>query len=140
MCAFNRSEGMKEPRRFQKGQTLVEFALVISILFLVIFGIIEFSRLFFAYGTMSYGVRDGARYAIVNPGQDTEIINLAESRIFLIGGTASVTVSYIPAEEGGNPYCAHKCKVVVRATSTYDPWTPIVPSFEIVAQATQHIE
>ena len=42
--------------------------------------------------------------------------------------------------ENGYAYCQHLCRIVVRATSMYHPWIPIVPHFEIVAQATMHFE
>ena len=58
----------------QKGQTTVEFALVVGLLLILLFGIIDFSRLLFAYATMSNGVREGARYGIIHPGQDDQII------------------------------------------------------------------
>jgi hypothetical protein len=127
----------------QEGQTIVEFALVVTVLFLLLFGIIEFSRLFFAYATMSQGVREGARYGIVhNYYAEPEIIDLVTSRIVLIGGTVDVDVNYpdVDPEKGVDHYCPHQCRIVVTATSNYDPWTPLVPKFEIVAQATMHFE
>jgi hypothetical protein len=57
----------------------------------------------------------------------------------MIGGTADVTVGY-PDSVDGDFYCSHRCRVVVTATSTYDPWTPLIPSFEMIARATLHIE
>jgi hypothetical protein len=48
----------------QKGQTLVEFALILPILLLVIFVIIESGRIFQAYITVQHAAREGARYAI----------------------------------------------------------------------------
>lgn len=134
----NREEEIQP--RTTRGQATVEFALVISVLFLVIWGIIEFSRVFFGYATMSHGVREGARYGVIHPGQDTEIIDLAQSRMVLIGSTAAVTVSYPDTSLSGGPHCAHFCRVVVQATTNFDPWTPLLPSFPMVAQATMHIE
>jgi hypothetical protein len=126
--------------RSDRGQTLVEFAMVISVLFLFVLGIFEFSRLFFAFGTMSHGVREAARYAVVNPGAP-DVEQRAEDSIFLIGGSADVEVTYVPdASDPGDLYCSHRCKVQVTATSTYRPWTPLIPSFEMFAQATLHIE
>jgi len=126
----------------EKGQTTVEFALVISLLLLLLFGIIDFSRLIFAYATMSNGVREGARYAIVHPGAEHEadIIAKAHQMMVLLGGTAEVTVDFPDADREGGPYCSHSCRVVVGATSTFDAWTPIIPAFEIEARATMHIE
>jgi hypothetical protein len=139
MGKMHKSERKAKPSTQERGQTTLEFALVIGTLFLVVFGIIEFSRLFFAYGTMSQGVREAARYGIIHPGDDAHIVALAESKIFLIGGTATVDVAY-PDSVDGDPYCAHLCRIVITAKSTFNAWTPLVPDFEMLAQATMHIE
>ncbi|RRR65806.1 MAG: pilus assembly protein [Candidatus Viridilinea halotolerans] len=56
-------------RRQQKkqGQSLVEMALVLPILLVVMFGIIEFGWLVFAYSTLSQSVRNGAEVAAQLP-------------------------------------------------------------------------
>jgi hypothetical protein len=130
----------------EKGQSLVEFAMVIGFLLLVMFGIIDFSRLYFAYATMSNGVREGARYGIIHPGDDADIIAAAESMMVVIGGDVAVSVDY--PDEAPDPnnagatynYCPHLCRVVVRAQSNFDVWTPVLPSFQIVTTSTMHIE
>jgi hypothetical protein len=124
----------------ERGQTIVEFALVISFLFLIIFGIVEFSRLFFSYATMSHGTREAARYGTVHPGETAQIVSLAESTMFLVGNTAVVTAIYPDSDTSGYEYCPHKCRIIVRATSDYNPWFPFVPEFQIVAQTTMHFE
>jgi Flp pilus assembly protein TadG len=53
--------------RSEKGQEVVEFALVIPLLFLLIFGIIDFSNIIFSYDTISNATREGARYGIIHP-------------------------------------------------------------------------
>ena len=128
--------------RQEGGQTTVEFALVVSVLLLILFGIIDFSRLMFAYATMSNGVREGARYAVVNPGPDheAEIIDRAHAMMVVIGGRADVTVTYPDSAKPDGPYCSHLCRVIVRATSDFDVWTPIIPAFQIEARATMHLE
>ena len=142
-----RSSEIREDRtKHESGQSLLEFALVIGFLLLLVFGIIDFSRVFFGYATMSNGVREGARYGIIHPGQDTDIISAAKSMMVIIGGDATVTVSYpdtVPdpnVPNGTYHFCPHKCRVVVRAESDFDVWTPVIPSFKMVAQATMHIE
>src|SRR5512143_785765 len=124
----------------EKGQATLEFALVIGILLLLLFAVIDFSRLFFAYATMSNGVREGARYGIVHPGLDTAIEDLAAARMVVIGGdeTLFVSVGYpdvVP--DPNNPgktysYCPHLCRIVVSAKSDFDVWTPVLPGFQIV--------
>jgi len=135
--------------RAEKGQTAVEFALVMSFLFLIVFGIVEFSRLFFAYATMSHGVREGARVGITHSNWEfaqleSEIQNVVQSRMVLIGGTATVTVTTPdedPLQPGSDEYqCPHYCSVVVRAESRYNPWIPLLPGFDMVAQSKMHFE
>lgn len=52
--------------REQKGQTMVEFALVMPVLFLVLFGIIQFGALYNDYITVTDAARIGARKAAVS--------------------------------------------------------------------------
>lgn len=140
------SDKREDESKNEEGQGLLEFALVIGFLLLLVFGIIDFSRVFFGYATMANGVREGARYGIIHPGQNADIISAAKSMMVIIGGDATVTVTYPDTAPDPNTpngtynYCPHKCRVVVRAESDFDVWTPVVPSFKMVAQATMHIE
>ncbi|PWH18395.1 MAG: hypothetical protein DDG59_06165, partial [Anaerolineae bacterium] len=51
------------PQR-RPGQAITEFALVLPILLLVIFGIIEFARIYQSYLVISNAARFGVRYAV----------------------------------------------------------------------------
>jgi Flp pilus assembly protein TadG len=55
------------PRHRQRGQELVEFALILPLLLLLMVGIFEFGYVVFAYNTLSNAVREGARLGSVNP-------------------------------------------------------------------------
>jgi hypothetical protein len=118
----------------ERGQGLLEFALVVVFLLITMFGIIDFARVFFGYATMSNGVREGARYAVVHPGEDGDIIAAAEAMMLVIGAPVVVQVGY----PDGN--MDRGSRVVLTATSDFNVWTPIVPSFTMEAQATMHIE
>ncbi len=54
-------------RQSQLGQNAVEFALLLPVLMLVLFGILDLGRLFFAAITITNAARDGARYGIEHP-------------------------------------------------------------------------
>src|SRR5262245_28137514 len=54
-------ENRSQMRR--KGQTLAEFALTLPILLILLFGIIEFGRIFQAWVTLQNSARAAARYA-----------------------------------------------------------------------------
>jgi Flp pilus assembly protein TadG len=63
------------PCRSQRGTALVEFALVSMVFVLLIFGIIDFGRLFQSWVTVQYAAREGARYAITGQIDCTGITN-----------------------------------------------------------------
>ena len=125
----------------EQGQTLLEFALVISFLLLLVFGIIDFSRLFFGYATMSNGVREGARYATVHPSDNAGIEQAARAMMVVIGAPVEVSVSFPDTDSKGNANCrTRRCAVVVTATSDFPVWTPVLPNIRVQANATMHIE
>jgi hypothetical protein len=51
--------------RNDRGTTIVEFALVLPIFFLLILGIFDFGRYFFVDHTLQYATREGMRLALV---------------------------------------------------------------------------
>jgi Flp pilus assembly protein TadG len=53
-------------RNRNSGQSLVEFALIFPLIFLLITGFLDVSRAIFAFASVSNAVREGARYATVN--------------------------------------------------------------------------
>jgi len=52
-------------RRKKRGAVIVEFALIVPFLFIVIFGVIDFSRAYAQLNAINAGLREGARYASV---------------------------------------------------------------------------
>jgi hypothetical protein len=52
------------PRRFQRSQALIEFALISPVLLLLLFGVIDIGRAVFYYDTLSHAAREGARTAV----------------------------------------------------------------------------
>lgn len=53
--------------RNQKGQALVEFAIILPLLFLLIFGIFEFGRAMFIKNSLNNAARSAVRVAVVTP-------------------------------------------------------------------------
>jgi len=76
----------------QKGTTAVEFAIVLSLLITLIFGIIEFSLCIFNRQVITNAAREGARYGIVaRPERRTdgeikaEVLDYAEEHLVTFG-------------------------------------------------------
>ena len=85
----------RQPRR---GQALVEFALVLPLLMLVLFGIVEFGRAWNAKQVLTDAAREGARLAVVGDPTIT-LTSQVDARVkekIARGGfdTTQVTVAY----------------------------------------------
>jgi Flp pilus assembly protein TadG len=82
-----------------RGNAIVEFALVLPILLLVLFGITEFGRMILTTNILNTASREGARLAAVSPAGETAAIEarvnevLAAARIH----PKTITVEYLPA-------------------------------------------
>jgi PKD repeat protein len=75
----------------QKGQGLVEFALILPLLLLMFFGIIEFGRIFQAYLTVQHAAREAARYAVTGRGGAERVRAIKETAV---EATAGLNVDY----------------------------------------------
>ena len=70
----------------ERGQSLVELALTITILMILLAGTIDLGRAFFTYMAMRDAAQEGAAYAAICPAQTTDIrIRVLESAPDLIG-------------------------------------------------------
>jgi Flp pilus assembly protein TadG len=91
----------------ERGAALVEFAITVPLLFLVVWGAIDFARAYYTSNSLASAVREGARYAVVfqNPGANTLAIKAKVKQSFnAFGGDsipdAAITVydsSQVPA-------------------------------------------
>ena len=63
----------------EAGQELVEFAIVFPVLALILFGVLDLGRVFYASITIANAAREGARYAMFYP-NDTAGIQTATER------------------------------------------------------------
>lgn len=78
------------PKRdqFHSGQTLVEFALSLTVLLLLIFGVIEGGRLLHGWITLQNAAREGGRYAITGQYEESCLIETPacpDARVWSIG-------------------------------------------------------
>lgn len=56
------------PRGQQRAQAMLEFALILPLLLLLLYGIVEFGRLIFMYSSLVTASREGARYGAASGG------------------------------------------------------------------------
>jgi hypothetical protein len=78
-------------RRKSRGQTLVEFALILPIFVLLLVGIFDFGRAIYAYNTISNAAREAVRVAIVD--QSCDVIGTEAASRAGLGITWAPTVA-----------------------------------------------
>jgi Flp pilus assembly protein TadG len=123
-----------------RGQSLVEFALVLPLFLLLVMGIADLGLAVFSYNSITNAAREGARLAIVN--QDTAKITARATSQSAIARTPTVTVGFYQANADGTPnmspgktcpvnpaisnYIGSGCLAVVTFQGSYQPITPII--------------
>lgn len=124
-------------RKRQEGQTLTEFAMVLPLLALLLFGIIQFGIVFHQYVTLTDSVRAGSRQGAVsrdlaNP-QAAVINRVRQSAADLDQGKLGVSVSstWVQGDD-----------VTVTATYPYDISLlgVVVKSGSLTASTTERVE
>lgn len=73
----NQTSQIDQPARGKRGQTLAEFALTLPILLMLLFGVIEFARIFQAWITLQNSARTGARYAVTGRWDEEVVADVA---------------------------------------------------------------
>lgn len=83
-------------KRNQQGTTVVEFAVVGLVFFTVLFGVIDFSRLFWHLASLDEVTRRGARVAAVCPVNDPYVAQTALFGGLIPGlGTEHILIQYL---------------------------------------------
>jgi len=149
------------PNVRERGQGLVEFALVIPIFLLLLIAAFDLGRAVFAYNSVTNAAREGGRLAIVN--QNTTLITQRAIAQTAIAETAApnVTIQFrrtTPnADYRTNQECravpvantvplSLDCVAVVTFQTTYRPITPLISNIvfgsgvTLQAQSIQQLE
>jgi len=72
----------RKNRTSQRGQSLLEFAMVLPLLLLIALGVIEFGRAYFQYNTLSKAVREGARYMSMHAYDPIELAKVQNITVY----------------------------------------------------------
>jgi len=81
-------------RKNERGAALVEFAIVATVFLSVMFGVIEFGRLFWTHNALRDAARRGVRYAAVRKNDSAGI--LAVKNVVVYGNPSGGTVPVVP--------------------------------------------
>ena len=127
---------MKPVARY-RGQSLVEFALVLPIALILLLAVFDVGRAVFTYNTLTNAAREGARLAVVN--QDSGKIVLRVQNQLFASALANASDPTNPvvtfrkerpnSDVVSNPVCspmATGCVAVVTARAAWSAVTPII--------------
>lgn len=108
------------PRRKQKGTTMVEFSIIGSLLFILLFGVIEFGRLLSTFVTLGESTRRAARLAAVCPLNDPGITNTGLFASLPGFTSANLQIQYLAANGSvlGSPAASYSSIQYVRVQVT----------------------
>lgn len=106
-----------------RGQTLVELALLLPILVLLVFGILEFGRVFNETLVVTAAAREGARVAAVNSDNDAAAVD-AVKQVAAAIDRGQLTIDISPAGVR-----AIGSEVTVQVTNQVPIVTPLIGAF-----------
>ncbi|HKX41596.1 MAG TPA: TadE/TadG family type IV pilus assembly protein [Burkholderiaceae bacterium] len=112
----------------QRGVAAIEFALIASILFTLLLGVMEMGRLLWTWNAAVEATRYGARLAVVCDLNDSHIKTRMISRLPTLQNT-NITISYLNPPAAVNTCTAATCKAVKVSLTGYTHTTviPFVP-------------
>ncbi|WP_147803221.1 TadE/TadG family type IV pilus assembly protein [Alkalicoccus halolimnae] len=122
----------------ERGQSMVEFALVVPLLIILLFGIVDVSRLFHASLTMDHAGREAARAASLQL-SDAEVIGTAVDS----GSSISLASGHVDISPGAGARMSGE-RVTITITYPVDFLTPVIGnmagSFELTNTTVMRVE
>jgi len=138
-----------------RGQTLVEFAMVLPIVLGIMLGLFDLGRAVFSMNTLAQAARSGSRMAIVNQNV-TNVRNAAIAAAPTLGlrsTNVDVCFKLATSTQSGCSSSADNCPqstrvigclALVRAHITYAPMTPVIsliwPTFNLESTSVGSVE
>jgi Flp pilus assembly protein TadG len=125
----------------QRGQSLVEFAIVLPVIFMIILGLFDLGRAVFTYNTLAQAARQANRTAIVDQNTDrvkamaiaaAPTIGLRSSNVSVCFKTENSTQTNCSSPTTDNCSSSVRiigCLAIVTASMSYTPITPVVSIF-----------
>ncbi|MGN1025079.1 MAG: TadE/TadG family type IV pilus assembly protein [Faecousia sp.] len=111
---------LKRFLKTEKGQAMVEFALVLPVLLVLLCGIIDFGWLYYNQITLNNAAREGARYAVIHYDPTTDRKGAAESRMLtsMAGVSSAAAIVSDPVEQQITASVTANPRILTGFTST----------------------
>jgi Flp pilus assembly protein TadG len=112
--------------RGEKGATLVESALVFTLFVFVVFGIMDFGRLVFAFNFVAYGAREGTRYASVRGSASGRAVLASDVKSYVARQAVALDSSKLTVNTTWSPNNSPGSTVKVNVSYSYKPMLGIL--------------
>ncbi|MBI4891994.1 MAG: pilus assembly protein [Acidobacteria bacterium] len=116
-----------------RGAIMVEAALTIIVFLMILFGIIDFGRMIWAYSTVAHATREAARYAMVHgstsaaPAGSAQVAGVVRSQLLALDGSkVQVSVEWIASNPPPVTGIANRPGDTVAIRSDY-PFSTLLP-------------
>jgi len=117
----DRTNGCVHSIKFQNGQSLVEFALILPVFVVVLLGIMEFGRLWEVSNILTSAAREGVRVAAVTEPDAAKATSAAQT-VLSVGRITNATITV------SGPNASNEVSVTIAIV--YTPLTgSIIPGF-----------
>lgn len=130
-----------------RGQSLVEFTLILPVLVLILMGIVDLGRGIYAYNLVAQAAREGARFASVRPltligsvpNSDEVTAKALATLVGLDLSPSLVSVTYQPPMD--DPLCPRSGLVQVTVNYTFQPIvTALFPTLTMSSSSSMCVE
>lgn len=136
---LERMKRCKNGAHGERGQSLVEFALITPLLILIVMGVFDLGRAAYAYAVIASAAREGARYGTTDPTNSYAIASVAVANTTgLEFPKLAVSSQCVPDPAD----CTSESESQIQVTATYlfQPITAFWTSFPLSAQSRMAIE
>lgn len=130
------------------GQSAPEFAMVVTVLLMLMFGVIDMARALYAYDTVCYAASTAVRYASMNgassssPATSSSVQTLVMSLATGLGASSTCPASRaaaLCASTTWNPNNSASSTVKVQVVYDFQPLAPFLPKTILALSSTEQM-
>jgi Flp pilus assembly protein TadG len=131
-----------------RGQSAPEFAMIVTVLLMLIFGVIDMARALYAYDTVCYAASTAVRYASMNgassssPATTSSVQTLVMSLATGLGASSTCPASgaaALCASTTWNPNNSATSTVKVQVVYDFQPLAPFLPKTILALTSTEQM-
>ena len=135
---YTLSRRFRTLQRDERGVELIEFALISILFFMLSFGIMEFGRAIWIYGTVAHVAKEGARFAIVRGSESPRTATVSDVASYVNTRAAGMT-GLIVTTTWDDPTKDRGTVVQVRVDRQFNPALPLVNLGPITLSSTSRM-